>query len=76
MGLLVVCVCVCILSRGVGSLLSQISFHIISCASFLMHKVEVYEFLSTGTSPVHREYGFNLSFVAYPLFLDVSSSGF
>lgn len=41
-----------------------------------MHKVEVYEFLSTGASIVYGEYGFNLSFVAYPLLLDVNSSGF
>lgn len=61
--------------RGVDSLLSQTSFQIISCTSFLMLKVEVCKFLSMGTRLAYREYSFNVSLVAYPLFLDVNSCG-
>lgn len=60
---------------GLDSLLPRISFQIISCTSFFMLKVEVCEFLSTGTGAAYGEYGLNISLVAYPVFLDVNSCG-
>lgn len=74
MTLLVMCTHLSLV-RGVDSLLSRISFQIISCISFFMLKVEVCEFLSTGTGVGYGEYGLNISLVAYPVFLDVNSCG-
>lgn len=67
------CVGIFLLYRGVDSLLSQISFHIISCTTFLMPKAEVCKFLSMRTGVAYGEYGLNVSSVAYPLFLDLNS---